>query len=391
MGRYQNIPAGQSQWVPPEQYNKNGGGKPTRAEAEAEAAAAGLGQVADLSMASMILQQLVRIANALEAQRDAGLDDLQSFPLADWAKFDWPAHGYAVATEDADGVASIRTPRGRLAYRRGNAKFGADIWYSHGNGRGPDGDPLYHRVCEFKAAKDTEPMDRRTADAAAKAAEAAAARAARDRQAAEDKARAEATDTQRAPVQPAGKPGQAHPLVAELIKQQDVTLAQLGAAGCLEKAPALVLPSMDPPAANAALAKLLAWAGDWLRAHRTEDQATAEAELVEALRRAYALGLQVDATDGAAHNRAAFLIRESTARVLAQVEAAEVAKRTAALDAARAWLAKNPRMNADNVEGLKVIVAGLAGYQHAPTDTSWNARADTLRAWLADQAKPVAA
>ncbi len=77
--------------------------------------------------------------------------------------------------------------------------------------------------------------------------------------------------------------------------------------------------------------------------------------------------------------------------MLAQVEAAEVAKRTAALDAARAWLAKNPRMNADNVEGFKVIVAGLAGYQHAPTDTSWNARADTLRAWLADQARTTAA
>jgi len=45
-------------------------------------------------------------------------------------------------------------------------------------------------------------------------------------------------------------------------------------------------------------------------------------------------------------------------------------------------------MNADNVEGLKVIVAGLAGYQYAATDTSWNARADSLRAWLVEQAKP---
>lgn len=380
MGRYQNIPAGQSQWIPPEQY---GSGRPAAAPATNAGTPADASAALDLSMAGMILQQLVRIANALEAQRDAGLDDLQSFPLADWAKFDWPAHGYAVATEDADGVSSIRTPRGRLAYRRGNARYGADIWYSHGNGRGPDGDPLYHRVCEFKAAKDPEPMDRRTVDAAAKAAEAAAARAARDKQA------AEATATQRAPVQPAGKPGQAHPLVAELIKQQDTTLAQLGAAGCLEKAPALVLPSMDPPTANAALAKLLAWAGDWLRAHRTEDQATAEAELVEALRRAYALGLQVDVTDGAAHNRVPFLIRQSTERVLAQVAAAEAAKRTAALDAARAWLAGHPRIAADTVDGFKQIVAAT-GYQYAVADTSWNARADSFRQWLAAQATPVA-
>lgn len=385
MGRYQGIPAGQSQWIPPEQYNKNGGGKPTREEAAAEAAAAGLGQVADLSMASMILQQLVRIANALEAQREDGLDELQSFPLADWATFDWPAHGYAVATTDADGVASIRTPRGRLAYRRTNGKFGADIWFSHGNGRDETGAPQYRKVIEFRAPKQTEPMDKRTAAAAAQAG------AQKPATPAATPAAAGSSQPARTPVQPAGKPGQAHPLVAELIKQQDATLAQLGAAGCLEPAPALVLVSMDPPAANAALAKLLAWAGDWLRAHRTEDQATAEAELVEALRRAYALGLQVDATDGAAHNRAAFLIRESTARVLAQVEAAEAAKRAAALDAARAWLARNPRMNADNVEGFKQIVAGLDGYQHAPTDTSWNARADTLRAWLSEQAKPVAA
>ena len=387
MGRFNNIPAGQSQWIPPEQYNKNGGGKPapaTNAGTPADASGA-----LDLSMAGMILQQLVRIANALEAQRDAGLDDLQSFPLADWAKFDWPAHGYAVATEDADGVASIRTPRGRLAYRRGNAKYGADIWYSHGNGRGPDGDPLYHRVCEFKAAKDTEPMDRRTADAAAKAAEAAAARAARDTQAAEDNARAEAADAARRAAQSAGKPGTAHPLVAELIKQQDATLAQLGAAGCLDPAPALVQVDMDPPTANAALDKLIKWAGDWLRAHRTEDQATAEAELKEALRRAYALGLTVDAGDGAAHNRAAFLIRESTATVLAQVEAAEAAKRAAALDAARMWLAGHPRIAADTVDGFKAIVAAT-GYQYAVADTSWNARADSFRQWLAAQATPVA-
>lgn len=387
MGRYQGIPAGQSQWIPPEQY---GGGRQSAAAPATNAGTPeGASGALDLTMAGMILQQLVRIANALEAQRDAGLDDLQSFPLADWAKFDWPAHGYAVATEDADGVASIRTPRGRLAYRRGNAKYGADIWYSHGNGRGPDGDPLYHRVCEFKAAKDPEPMDRRTVDAAAKAAEAAAARAARDKQAAEDKARAEATAKQRAPVQPAGKPGTVHPLVAELLRQQDCTLAQLGAAGCLEKAPALVLADMDPPTANAALDKLIKWAGDWLRAHRTEDQATAEAELKEALKRAYALGLTVDAGDGAPHNRAPFLIRESTATVLAQVEAAEAAKRAAALDAARMWLAGHPRIAADTVDGFKVIVQAT-GYQYAVADTSWNARADSFRQWLAAQATPVA-
>lgn len=382
MSRYQGIPAGQSQWIPPEQYNKNGGGKPTREEAAAaEAAAAGLGQVADLSMASMILQQLVRIANALEAQREDGLDELQSFPLADWATFDWPAHGYAVATTDADGVASIRTPRGRLAYRRTNGKFGADIWFSHGNGRDETGAPQYRKVIEFRAPKQTEPMDKRTAAAAAQAG------AQKPATPAATPAAAGSSQPARTPVQPAGKPGQAHPLVAELIKQQDATLAQLGAAGCLEPAPALVLPSMDPPTANVALNKLLAWAGDWLRAHRTEDQATAEAELVDALRRAYALGVNVDVTDGAAHNRAAFLIRESTARVLAQVAAAEAAKRAAALDAARMWLAGHPRIAADTVDGFKAIVAAT-GYQYAVTDTSWNARADSFRAWLVEQAKP---
>jgi hypothetical protein len=373
MGRYQGIPAGQSQWIPPEQY---GGGRPAAAPATNAGTPEGASGALDLSMAGMILQQLVRIANALEAQRDAGLDDLQSFPLADWAGFDWPAHGYAVATTDADGVASIRTPRGRLAYRRGNAKFGADIWYSHGNGRGPDGDPQYHRVCEFKAAKETEPLDRRTAAAAGHAA-----------------AQKPATQTAGAPAAgqaAAQKPAAVHPLVAELIRQQDATLAQLGAAGCLEKAPALVLPSMDPPTANAALAKLLGSAGDWLRAHRTEDQATAEAELMDALKKAYALGLTVDVTDGAPHNRAPFLIRQSTERVLALVAAAEAGARDKALDAARMWLAGHPRISADTVEGFKQIVQAT-GYQYAAADTSWNARADSYRAWLVEQAKPVAA
>lgn len=367
MGRYQGIPAGTSQWIPPEQY---GGGRQsaaapaTNAGTPADASAA-----LDLSMAGMILQQLVRIANALEAQREDGLDELQSFPLADWATFDWPAHGYAVATTDADGVASIRTPRGRLAYRRTNGKFGADIWFSHGNGRDETGAPQYRKVIEFRAPKQTEPMDKRTAAAAAQAG-----------------AQKPATPA-RAPVQPAGKPGQAHPLVAELIRQQDATLAQLGAAGCLDPAPALVQVDMDPPTANAALAKLLAWAGDWMRAHRTEDQATAEAELADALRRAYAIGVDVDVTDGAAHNRAPFLIRQSTERILAKVAAAEAAKRAAALDAARMWLAGHPRIAADTVDGFKAIVAAT-DYQYAVTDTSWNARADSFRAWLVEQTKP---
>ena len=390
MGRYLNIPAGQSQWIPPEQY---GGGRQSAAnQAPAAAPSTNAGTPADasaaldLSMAGMILQQLVRIANALEAQREDGLDELQSFPLADWATFDWPAHGYAVATTDADGVASIRTPRGRLAYRRTNGKFGADIWFSHGNGRDETGAPQYRKVIEFRAPKQTEPMDKRTA--------AAAAQAGAQKPATPAPAAATATATTagssqpaRAPVQPAGKPGQAHPLVAELIKQQDATLAQLGAAGCLDPAPALVQVDMDPPTANAALSKLLAWAGDWLRAHRTEDQARAEAELAEALKRAYALGVNVEVTDGAPHNRAPFLIRQSTATVLAQVAAAEAAKRAAALDAARMWLAANPRMHQANVDGFKQVVAAT-GYQYAVTDTSWTARRDSFGAWVADQAKP---
>jgi len=373
MGRFNNIPAGQSQWIPPEQY---GGGRPAANAGTPEGASGAL----DLTMAGMILQQLVRIANALEAQREDGLDELQSFPLADWATFDWPAHGYAVATTDADGVASIRTPRGRLAYRRTNGKYGADIWFSHGNGRDEAGAPQYRKVIEFRAPKQTEPMDKRTAAAAAQA----------GTQKPATPAPAAATPAQtRAPVQPAGKPGTVHPLVAELLRHQDRTLAQLGAAGCLETAPALVLADMDPPTANAALDKLIKWAGDWLRAHRTEDQATAEAELMAALRRAYALGLTVDAGDGAAHNRAAFLIRESTATVLAQVEAAEAAKRAAALDAARMWLAGHARIAADTVDGFRQIVQAT-GYQYAVADTSWNARADSFRQWLAAQATPVA-
>ncbi len=299
-----------------------------------------------------------------------------------------------MATRDADGVASIRTPRGRLAYRRTNGKFGADIWFSHGNGRDETGAPQYRKVIEFRAPKQTEPMDKRTAAAAAQAgaqkpATPAPAAATINSQPA-TATTAGSSQPARAPVQPAGKPGQAHPLVAELIRQQDATLAQLGAAGCLDPAPALVQVDMDPPTANAALAKLLAWAGDWMRAHRTEDQATAEAELGDALQRAYAIGVDVDVTDGAAHNRAPFLIRQSTERILAKVAAAEAAKRAAALDAARMGLAGHPRISADTVDGFKQIVQAT-GYQYADADTSWNARADSFRAWLADQAKPVAA
>lgn len=378
MGRFNNIPAGQSQWIPPDQY---GGGRPAAAPATNAGTPEGASGALDLTMAGMILQQLVRIANALEAQREDGLDELQSFPLADWAGFDWAKHGYQIATQDDDGVASIRTPRGRLAYRRTNGKYGADIWFSHGAGRDETGAPQYRKVIEFRAPKTAEPMDKRTAQAAAAAGQAAQQKPATP---------AATTPAQtRAPVQPAAKPGTVHPLVAELIKQQDATLAQLGAAGCLEPAPALVQADMDPPTANAALDKLNAWASTWLRAHRTEDQATAEAELTEALRRAYALGLTVDATDGAAHNRAPMLIRQSTARVLAQVAAAEAKARATALEAARMWLAGHPRIAADTVDGFKVIVQAT-GYQYAATDTSWNARADSFRAWLVEQAKPVA-
>lgn len=118
--------------------------------------------LSDADIMRMGVAALLRIAAALEAQQAASEEEVLTFPLSQYRGFDWSSIGAVILQQDADGVSVIRTSGGRVCKRRSNDKFGEDIWFSHGNGKDPDGTPKYRKVVEFKTVKAPEPLGRKT-------------------------------------------------------------------------------------------------------------------------------------------------------------------------------------------------------------------------------------
>lgn len=108
-----------------------------------------------------LLAVLGRIADALERQLEAD-DEQLTYPLSEYAMFDWAAIGAKVVQRDQDGVSVVRLANGRLAKRRSNDKFGTEIWFSYANSRTDDGTPRYVKVVEFRDVLPPEPLGRKT-------------------------------------------------------------------------------------------------------------------------------------------------------------------------------------------------------------------------------------
>lgn len=111
-----------------------------------------------------LIAVLGRIAQALEAQAEPE-DEKLTFPLSDYATFDWAGIGATVVQRDADGVSVIRAANGKMCKRRSNDKFGTEIWFSSCTGKGADGTPTYARVIEFRQVQPPEPLGRKTEQA----------------------------------------------------------------------------------------------------------------------------------------------------------------------------------------------------------------------------------
>jgi len=130
--------------------------------------------LSDADIMRMGVAALLRIAAALEAQREPEPETLE-YPLSQLKGFDWSAIGATIVATDEDGVSTIRTAEGKFAKRRSNDKFGVEVWFSYATGKKPDGTNLYRKVIEFKDSKPAEPLGRKTAQALSQATPAPAA------------------------------------------------------------------------------------------------------------------------------------------------------------------------------------------------------------------------
>lgn len=128
--------------------------------------------LSDADIMRMGVAALLRIAAALEAQREPEPETLE-YPLSQLKGFDWSAIGATIVATDEDGVSTIRTAEGKFAKRRSNDKFGVEVWFSYATGKKPDGTNLYRKVIEFKDSKPAEPLGRKTAQALSQATPAA--------------------------------------------------------------------------------------------------------------------------------------------------------------------------------------------------------------------------
>ena len=122
--------------------------------------------LSDADIMRMGVAALLRIAAALEAQREPEPETLE-YPLSQLKGFDWASIGATIVATDEDGVSTIRTAEGKFAKRRSNDKFGVEVWFSYATGKKPDGTNLYRKVIEFKDSKPAEPLGRKTAQALA--------------------------------------------------------------------------------------------------------------------------------------------------------------------------------------------------------------------------------
>jgi hypothetical protein len=111
------------------------------------------------------IEQLTRIANALEAAKPAEPDAI-TLPIGAYKTFDWTQINCRVFADDDFGVSQVFCMNdGRVYTRRTNDKFGSEIWFSRGDGKAADGTARYKRLIEFREIKDAEPIGRKAEQA----------------------------------------------------------------------------------------------------------------------------------------------------------------------------------------------------------------------------------
>lgn len=81
----------------------------------------------------------------------AGAPNLRR-PLRAYPAFDWASIGAEVVSEDEHGAIEV-VWRNEVYTRRTKPKFGADVWFSRGDGQGEDGRPAYDRLITFVAPR----------------------------------------------------------------------------------------------------------------------------------------------------------------------------------------------------------------------------------------------
>lgn len=113
-------------------------------------------------LTTAVLQQLVRIADALEKLAAGGAPVAPDYQRAidDYPGFDWAGIGATVVAADDDGPTHVEHG-GYLYQRRAPVnKFEPAIWYSRAAGKDEQGEVVYARLITFKAIKPADPLPR---------------------------------------------------------------------------------------------------------------------------------------------------------------------------------------------------------------------------------------
>ena len=110
--------------------------------------------------ASELLQQLTRIADAVEAIARSTPPAAPNFsrPIEEYPHFDWSTIQARVIKSDPEGATHVEWGGETWTRRSPANKFEPAIWYSRANGKDDDGNVLYLRLITFKEFKDSDPL-----------------------------------------------------------------------------------------------------------------------------------------------------------------------------------------------------------------------------------------
>ena len=103
------------------------------------------------------LDELIRLLKSEQSDEEQNL----VFPIEDYLTFDWASIGARITRSDDDGPTHVQC-NGAVYYRRTKDKFGHDVWFSRGNGKDENGEPMYQRLITFKEFGEVDPVGRQT-------------------------------------------------------------------------------------------------------------------------------------------------------------------------------------------------------------------------------------
>lgn len=116
-------------------------------------------------LTTALLQQLVRIADALEKLAAGGGPVAPDYQRAidEYPGFEWANIGAAVLESDSDGPTHVE--HGGYIYQRRSPsnKYGPAIWYSRPAGKDDQGETVYLRLISFKQITPVDPLPKQVA------------------------------------------------------------------------------------------------------------------------------------------------------------------------------------------------------------------------------------